>query len=212
MGKKDTKKVDVYAADKTLVDRIGEFVVCHTQYINIKTKYDARVKAYESVLADKSNPDRVWIDEEQKATALAAAQADLDNIKKERDELIERHARFRYTTGDDLFYATYAKAQEQEEVEKAFVEWCDFYHLKTEASDLCNNVMVAIGGKSKLGARDHVKSVIAGSVKFNGSRKKRDVLDVMYGEIAEYFIGKGRSPMPEFDAEVIKKYGKKSAK
>ena len=208
MGKKQFKKVDVYAADKTLIDRIGEFVLCHTQYINIKMRYDSKVKAYETILADKSREDRVWIDESQKATAILAAQTDLDNIKKERDDLIERHARFRYTAGDDAFYATYSTATEQSKVEEAFVEWCEFYNLKTEASDLQNMVMIAIGGKGRLGTRDHVRSVIAGDVKFNGSRKKRDVLDVMYGEIAEYFISKGRTPMPEFDAEVVKKYGK----
>lgn len=210
MGKKEFKKVDVYAADKTLVDRIGEFVVCHTQYINIKTKYDAKVKSYKSVLADKMREDRVWVDEEQKATSIAAAQKDLDDIEAERKDLIDKHARFRYTAGDDAFYNTYSTATEQSKVEEAFVEWCAFYNLKTEASDLLNSVMIAIGGKGKLPSKQHVQSVIAGEVKFNGSRKKREVLDVMYGEIAEYFISKGRSPMPEFDAEVIKKYGKKN--
>lgn len=210
MGKKEFKKVDVYAANKTLVDRIGEFVVCHTQYINIKARYDSKVKAYETILADKKREDRVWVNEESKAVAIAAAQKDLDDIKKERDDLIDKHARFRYTAGDDAFYGVYSTAVEQKKVEEAFVDWCRFYNLETEASDLLNSVMVAIGGKGRLGTRDHVRSVIAGEVKFNGSRKKRDILDTMYGEIAEYFISKGRSPMPEFEAEVIKKYGKTS--
>lgn len=210
MGKKQFKKVDVYAADKTLVDRIGEFVLCHTEYINIKAKYDAKIKAYEIILADKSREDRVWVDDDQKNAAILAAQKDLDDLKKERDDLIERRARFRYTLGDDVFYNTYSTASEQAKVEQAFVEWCKFYNLETEASDLLNMVMVAIGGEGKLGTRDHVRSVIAGAPKFCGSRKKREVLDVMYGKIAEYFISKGRSPMPEFDEIVIKKYGKKS--
>lgn len=209
MGKKEFKKVDVYAADKNLIDRIGEFVVCHTEYINLSVKYRARIKAYEAILEDKSRADRVWINDDDKTAAITAAQKDLDDIKAEYKKLVDEKARFRYTAGDDAFYNTYSTASDQEKVEAAFVEWCAFYNLKTEASDLLNSVMIAIGGKGKLKAKQHVQSVMAGKVKFNGSRSKREVLDVMYGEIAEYFITKGRSPMPEFEAEVLKKYGKK---
>ena len=162
MGKKSFKKVDVYAADKTLIDRIGEFVVCHTEYINISTKYRAKIKSYEGVLADKSRPDRVWVDEKQKEDAIANAQKDLDDIKAEQKKLMDEKARFRYTAGDDSFYNAYSTATEQTKVEEAFVEWCRFYNLETEASDLLNSVMIAIGGKGKLRTRDHVRSVIDG--------------------------------------------------
>lgn len=197
-------KVDVYAADKTLYDRIAEFLQCNVKAITLRTRYNKRIAAYETILEEKKRPDKVWISEDAKAEAIAAVEKDLADLRAEFKRHMDAQARFQYTSGDEVFYNKYANATCDMHIQLAFVEWAAFYNLKVENTDLCNRVIKAVGGRTSTTPRQKVNGG-----KCNRTRQKNDVLKVMYGEVADYMVEKGLTLPMQFDDDIKAAYAPK---
>lgn len=210
MGKKDVKRVDVYSANKDFTARIAEFLDVQVWGITLAARYNAKIKSYEAVLADKSKPDRVYLNDEVKKATIEGAQKDLDDVKAEYKKLRDEKAKFVFTKGDNEFKKAYKAAESGSEVREAIRTWADAYNLKVANTDLEARIMQAISGKDKNTSRGKVNTGRCNMEK----RKEGMALQLMYGEVADYMVEKGLTIPMQFDEDIKAKYApkKKSAK
>lgn len=208
MGKKDVRKVDVFAIDRLFVDRIAEFLDVNVWAITLNARYSARIKAYEKVLEDKTNPDRVYINPEEKDAAIARAKKDLEDVIAEYKKVREERARFVYTKDDNQFKKDFKAAKTGSEVREAIRTWCGSFNLQVANSDLEARIMQAISGKDVNSARCKVNTGRCNS----DMRKESVALKLLYGEVADYIVEKGLTIPMQFDDDIKAKYAPKAKK
>lgn len=210
MGKKDVKRVDVFRSSKELSERIAEFLDVQVWSITLATRYTAKIKAYEKVLADKSSPDRVYVHPEDRLPAIERAQRDLDDVKEEYAKIRKEKAAFVFTKEDQEFKKAYKTASTGADVRQAIRDWCGHYGLQVARTDLEERIMGAICGKDVNTARAKVNTGKCNA----DSRKEGVALKLLYGEVADYMVEKGLTIPMQFDDDIKAKYApkKKSAK
>ena len=202
------KKVDVFMSGKEAQARIAEFLNCQVYAITLATRYGARIKTYEAVLADKSRPDRVWIDETAKATAIAAAEKDLADIKAEYAKVRAEKAHFAFTDEDKAFKKAYKSATCGADVRQAVRDWCAGFNLSVANTDLEARIMRAISGKDVNTSRAKVNTGKCNA----DARKEGTALKLLYGEVADYMVEKGLTIPMQFDEDIKAKYAPKARK
>ena len=205
MGKKDVRRVDVFGMSAEMRERVARFMTCKVNGVELKNKYDALIRTYETVLKDKSNPDRVWINEDAKAIAVAAAQKDLDDTVSLYKKLKDTMATFDYSDFDKTFKKSWKNAVTGSDRREAVRTWAKALNLDIAASDLENRIMGALAGKDV----NNTKNFVNSGNNNTDARKEGVALKLMYGEVADYMVEKGLSLPIEFSEELKKKYAPK---
>lgn len=208
MGKKDVKKVDVFALDHGFGERIAEFLDVQVWAITLSARYNARIKAYEKVLEDKTNPDRVYIHPEEKDAAIARAKRDLEDVKEEYKKVKDEKAKFAFSKEDNQFKKDFKAAKTGSEVREAIRTWCASFNLQVANTDLEARIMQAISGKDVNTSRAKVNTGKCNA----DSRRESTALKLLYGEVADYMVEKGLTIPMQFDEDIKAKYAPKSRK
>ena len=208
MGKKDVRRVDVYAANKEFRERIAEFLDVQVWGITLAARYNAKIKMYEGVLEDKSKPDRVYINPEDRELAIETAKKDLEDVKAEYKKLRDEKAKFVFSKEDNQFKKDYKAAKTGSEVREAIRTWCAAFKLQVTNTDLEARIMQAISGKDKNSSRGKVNTGKCNMEK----RKEGMALQLMYGEVADYMVEKGITIPMQFDEDIKLKYAPKAKK
>lgn len=212
MGKKDVRRVDVYgAATAEFRARVAEFLDVQVWAITLFARYNARIKNYEGVLADKSNPNRVYINPEDKELAIKRAQEDLDSVKAEYKKIRDEKAKFVFSKEDNQFKKDFKAAKTGSEVREAIRTWCASFNLQVANTDLEARIMQAIAGKDVNTSRAKVNTGKCNA----DSRREGVALKLLYGEVADYMVEKGVTIPMQFEDDIKAKYApkvKKSAK
>ena len=142
------KRVDLFAADRSMSENVVEFTQCVILRKKIQMEYKARIEAVQNALDNLDNlAGSILADSiPEKRVEYTVA---LEQLVKARDEQIEAEAKFEKTAGDKRFikalkgchvygYAT---------ITSAIRKWFEDYGLDVAETDLESEIMDAIGGK-----------------------------------------------------------------
>lgn len=205
MGKKDVRRVDVFGMSADMRTRVAKFIECKVNGAELARKYTALIKSYESVLADKKSPDRVYINDDERVVAINGAQKDLDDTVAEYKRLRDTMAKFDLSDYDKEFKKTWKHAVSGSGRRDAIRTWALAMNLNIARSDLEDRIMGALAGKDKNSIREFV---VKGRCNTD-ARKEGVALQLMYGEVADYMVEKGLTLPIEFSDELKAKYAPK---
>lgn len=186
------KKVDMFKADKKFSTRVTEYMHARVWGIVYKKRLEVELAEYDRKLAiaREISEDEATstILSKEDAERLAVKYAELkEQVENKYAKLVEENAKFEYTEYDKAFYKTYSADGDNRA--KAVTDFCSAYKLEVKDTNMLEDIVSAIGGARKASAGQVVRS---NATKFtDAKRTKSDVLNILYGRIAEYMLKAG---------------------
>lgn len=212
------KKVDFFAADKTMSERVADFMQKKVWGITLRSRIKREITDLEGKIANLEKLrgsifDEVDADGNNKIDIQKEEYITLSEKKqKELEDQIEAEATFAYSDFDNEFYKAYKKAEKNSDIVGAIATWFRHYNLDVVDAVIVTNIMDAIAGKRRNSAGALIRS---GATKFNADKRtKNDVVLLFYGELAEAMLQAGTLKATAIPEDVREFYApkKKAAK
>lgn len=149
MRTKEMKNVDLFVGDKAMNGRVEEFVKCRVLYKAIRKDYESKIqKAKDEIISAENCDGSMHAKTPEEKLALYEK---LENIIKERDNLISKDATFEFTKADRVFKkALKGLSMDSPVIAEAIIEWFSNYNLDVTDSLLLADIISAIGGKEDI--------------------------------------------------------------
>ncbi len=204
-------KVNMFQADKAFSARVNEYMHCKVWSIVIKTRLRKQVEGLETSITNAESLRGSILDVDDHIDKLIAGyKAQIVDAEKQAKAQADKEAKFDYTDTDRAFYKAYVAAKDVADVLKALQDFCMAYHLSIRDTSFEQELLDIIAGGRKLGATQVIRSK---ATRFTSDKRaKGDVLNLLYGRIAEKMLQAGTLKAQDIPADIAKAYAKKSSK
>lgn len=213
MSKKgqNNTKVNWYQASKELAERVVEFGDAKLWGIILRTQANNKINAINTKIENLDCLKGSILDDGEKLQLMQAEyESEIEQIKDELEEQLEKSAKFEVSANDSKFYKAYKDAKDDKAVKDALVEWVKYYGVDCTGTKDLDMLCVAISGARRLGAGGVVRS---NGTKFTSDKRtKMDVLGLLYGKLCEMLVGAGTIKLTQIPEDVRAQYAKKTKK
>ena len=202
------KKVDMFKADKTFAARVCEYMHARVWGIVYKKRLQVELEELDRKIAilDEMSKDGTEI---MTADELKEAQERYASLKEEAtkkyQKKVEEDATFAYSEHDNAFFKTYSKDGDHRE--EAVIDFCEAYGLQVQDTTMLDDIVSALGGARKASATTIIRS--KAKTFTLDKRSKGDILNILYGRIAEYMIKAGTIKPQSIPDDIRQAYAKK---
>lgn len=201
------KKVDLFQADRTMADRVSDFMQKKVWGITLQTRYKKEVETIQASIEGLRKLEGSILAEQTEANIKALEDRIVElteALKKQKEE----EATFSFTEADEAMYTAYKKATTNAMIYSAIVEWFKCYSLDVDGTMFIQTMMDAIGGKQPNNNKGIIRS---GATVFNAEKRtKTNFLKVFYGELAEAMLKAGTLKATAIPEDVREFYAPKA--
>lgn len=182
------KKVDLFKADKTMAERVSDFMSKKVWGITLQARYKKEVETIQVSIEGLRKLEGSILAEQTEAN-IKALEDRIVELTEALKEQKEEEATFSFTEADEAMYTAYKKATTNAMIYSAIVEWFKGYNLDVDGTMFIQSMMDAIGGKQPNNNKGIIRS---GATVFNAEKRtKTNFLKVFYGELAEAMLKAG---------------------
>ena len=197
------KNVDFFKADRELSERVSEFVHCIIHKKAIQAEYDAEIKKYNKKFESYDNLAGSYCEDEI-PTLKQEALDKIQELKDEKQELLDKCKKFEYTDSDKEFRKSLrADGVSRKEIAANVCYWFDLYGLDISNTTFLFEIMDGIGKKTDM--RTFVQSNGAKLLVVDANK----ALQCLYLTAYEYMIAAGTIKTADIPEVLREKYAKK---
>ena len=203
------KKVDLFQADKTMAERVSDFMQKKVWGITLQARYKKEVETIQASIEGLRKLEGSILAEQTEGNIKALEDRIVElteALKKQKEE----EATFSFTEADNTLFTAYKKATTNAMVYSAIVEWFKGYNLDVDCTTFVQSMMDAISGKQPGNNKSIIRS---GATVFNAEKRtKTNFLKVFYGELAEAMLKAGTLKATAIPEDVREFYAPKAKK
>ena len=201
------KKVDLFQADKTMAERVSDFMQKKVWGITLQARYKKEVETIQASIEGLRKLEGSILAEQTEGN-IKALEDRITKLNEALQKQKEEEATFAFTEADLTLYTAYKKATTNAMVYSAIVEWFQGYNLDVNNTSFIQGFMEALGGKMPNNNKGIIRS---GATIFNAEKRtKTNFLKVFYGELAEAMLKAGTLKATAIPEDVRDAYAPKA--
>lgn len=201
----DTATINVSLYKKGMADRVAFFMNTQVWGIVLKKRATIKIEEHENGIRGAENLRGSILSDDQINAMIAAHTAEIEKIRKELKEQLEKEAKFDWLQIDNDLYKAFSKADTKALKHNALDAWFGAWGVKTNVQ--FNEIFLSnMGGRRMNTSRRLVNS---GATEWTKARTKGDVMKVFYATLAELMIAQGAIKPAQIPDDIKAAYAKK---